>query len=65
MTIATSREQYIVDVDGNKTAVILDIQQYEEILEDMHDLAIVADRRAEQPISLTEIKNRLNLNGTL
>jgi PHD/YefM family antitoxin component YafN of YafNO toxin-antitoxin module len=65
MTITTTQEQFIVDANGNKTAVILSIQQYEQILEDMHDLAIVAERRSEQSISLAEIKNRFNFNGTL
>ena len=65
MTTATTQEQYIVDASGNKTAVILSIELYEQILEDIHDLAIVAERRSEQSISFSEMKKRLNLNGTL
>ena len=61
----TIREQYIVDVNGNKTAVILSIEQYEQMLEDIHDLAIVAERRSEESISFAEMKKRLNLNATL
>jgi PHD/YefM family antitoxin component YafN of YafNO toxin-antitoxin module len=56
MTI--SQAQYIVDSDGNKTAVILSIEQYEQLLEDIHDLAIVAERRQEKPISLEQMKQR-------
>lgn len=63
MTI--SQEQYIIDANGNKTAVILSIEQYEKLLEDIHDLAIVAERRQEQPISLEEMKQRLNQHGIL
>lgn len=59
------QEQYIVDANGTKTAVILTIEQYEQLLEDLHDLAVVAERRAEKPISLEEIKQRLASNGTL
>jgi PHD/YefM family antitoxin component YafN of YafNO toxin-antitoxin module len=44
-----SQEQYVVDSNGTKTAVILTIEQYEQLLEDLHDLAIVAERRSEQP----------------
>ena len=58
-------EQYIVDSNGTKTAVILTIEQYEQLLEDLHDLAIVAERRPEQPISLAAMKAKLNHNGTL
>jgi PHD/YefM family antitoxin component YafN of YafNO toxin-antitoxin module len=50
------QEQYIVDGNGNKTAVILSIELYQQMLEDIHDLAIVAERRSEPSISLAEIK---------
>ncbi|TYQ28404.1 type II toxin-antitoxin system Phd/YefM family antitoxin [Pseudanabaena sp. UWO311] len=60
-----SQEQYIVDVNGNKTAVILSIELYEQMLEDIHDLAIVAERRSEPSISLAEMKKRLNSHETL
>ncbi|MEY3302849.1 MAG: hypothetical protein RLZZ139_1222 [Cyanobacteriota bacterium] len=59
------QEQYIVDVNGNKTAVILSIELYEQMLEDIHDLAIVAERRSEPSISLAEMKKRLNSHETL
>ena len=59
------KEQYIVDVNGNKTAVILSIELYEQMLEDIHDLAIVAERRSEPSISLAEMKKRLNSHETL
>lgn len=28
--------QYVIDAEGKKTAVILPIEQYEELLEDLH-----------------------------
>lgn len=58
-------EQYITDANGNKTAVILAIEQYEQLLEDIHDLAIVAERRQEQPISLEEMQRRLGQHGSV
>lgn len=61
----TAQEQYIVDANGTKTAVVLTIEQYEQLLEDLHDLAIVAQRRSEEPISLAEMKARLHHDGTL
>ena len=63
--MTTSQEQYIVDANGNKTAVILTIEQYEQLLEDIHDLAIVAERQREQPISLEEMKQRLGHHGSV
>ncbi len=59
------QEQYIIDANGNKTAVILTIEQYEKLLEDLHDLAIVAERRQEQSISLEEMRQRLSRHGSV
>ncbi len=59
------REQYVVDTKGNKTAVILSLQRYEQLMEDLHDLAVVAERREEESISLEEMKRRLRRDGLL
>jgi hypothetical protein len=59
------REQYIIDNNGKKTAIIIPIKQYEQLLEDLHDLAVVAERRDEPVISLDEMKKRLKLDETL
>ena len=61
----TLQEQYVIDTKGNKTAVILPLERYEQLLEDLHDLAIVAERREEKPISLEEMKRRLREDGLL
>ena len=58
-------EQFVVDGDGKRTAVILPIEQYERLLEDLHNLAVVAERREEEPISLEEMKRRLMQDGLL
>lgn len=57
--------QYIVDNDGNRTAVILSLPVYEELLADLHDLAIVAERRAESTFSLEELRKKLGELGVL
>ncbi len=41
-------EQYIVDSEGKKKAVILSTEFYEQLLEDLRDLAVVAERREEK-----------------
>jgi len=61
----TLQERYVVDAKGNKIAVILSLKQYEQLIEDLHDLAIVAERREEKPISLEEMKRRLKKDGLL
>ena len=36
--MSTSREQFVVDRSGNKTAVLLDIGRYSELLEAQEEL---------------------------
>ena len=61
----TLQEQYVIDTEGNKTAVILPLKRYEQLMEDLHDLAVVAERREEKPISLEEMRQRLREDGLL
>ncbi|MEM8637854.1 MAG: type II toxin-antitoxin system Phd/YefM family antitoxin [Cyanobacteria bacterium P01_G01_bin.54] len=56
-TIESIQEQYVVDDQGQKTAVILAIEDYEQLLEDLYDLAMVAERRSKTSIRLSEIKS--------
>ncbi len=59
------KEQYIVNEKGKKTAAILPIEKYEELLEDLHDIAIVAERRDEPTITFGELKEKLRKDGLL
>ncbi len=59
------QEQYVVDTKGKKLSVILSLERYERLMEDLHDLAVVAERRNEQPISFEEMKRRLKKDGIL
>ena len=42
--------KYITDDRGERTAVVLPISDYEKLLEDLEDLAVVAERREEATI---------------
>ena len=57
--------QFLTDEDGRKVAVVLPIQDYEDLLEDVSDLALVAERRGEPRTALAEVKKRLIANGLL
>ena len=59
------REQYIVDQRGKKTAVVLPMEGYRRLLEDLHDLAVVAERRDEPAVTLEDLKRRLRQDGLL
>jgi len=54
-----------VDGTGQKTAVILSIGVYEELLEDLHDLSIIAERWDEPTITFEDLKKGLKEDGLL
>ena len=60
-TIPNLHAQYVTDSEGRKTAVILPIEEYEELLEDLADLAVAAERKDEPGIPhdrvVSELKN--------
>jgi PHD/YefM family antitoxin component YafN of YafNO toxin-antitoxin module len=58
-------EQYVVDSRGKKRGVILSLDRYQRLLEDLHDLAVVAERRVEEPVAFDEMRERLRQDGLL
>ncbi len=63
--MSTAKAEFVTDTKGNKKAVVLPIKQYEQLLEDLHDLAVVAERRDEAPVGFEEMKKRLRKRGVL
>lgn len=63
--MARLQENYIIDQKGKKSAVILTIKEYEQLLENLHDLAVIAERRREKTVSFDEMKRRLKNDGIL
>ena len=57
--------QYITDENGQKKAVILPIERFDQLLEDMEDLAVVAERREEPTIPHQEVYEMLKADGVL
>ncbi len=45
--------------------MILSLARYERLIEDLHDLAVGAERRGEKPIHFEEMKRQLKKNGIL
>ena len=39
------QEQFVVDAKGKKTGVILPLKRYQNLMEDLHDLAVYAKRK--------------------
>ncbi len=57
--------QYLTDAHGDRTAVVLPISDYEKLLEDLDDLAVIAERRDEPILSHEEFLADLKSDGTL
>lgn len=59
----------ITDETGKKTAVVLPvvlpIDEYEELLEDLHDLVIIAERRDETLLNFDELSAKLKADGLI
>jgi PHD/YefM family antitoxin component YafN of YafNO toxin-antitoxin module len=64
MKALNPKADYIVR-NGKPTAVVLPISEYEELLEDLHDLAVIARRKDEPTIPLSEVKRRLKTNAAV
>jgi hypothetical protein len=57
--------QFLTDMNGDKVAAVIPIAEYEALLEDLHDLAVVAERRGEPRVSFDEVKRHLQEDGLL
>jgi hypothetical protein len=64
-TVPELHPQYVTDSEGRKTAVILPIEKYDELLEDLADLAVIAERRDEPTVSHDHVVEELKRDGFL
>ncbi|MEO7319620.1 MAG: hypothetical protein ABIZ56_11580 [Chthoniobacteraceae bacterium] len=57
--------QYLTDEHGDRTAVVLPINDYEKLIEDLEDLAVIAERRDEPVIPHDQFMAELKRDGIL
>ena len=57
--------QFVTDDNGEKSAVLLPIAEYNRLMEDLDDLAAIADRRTEPTIPHEQFKAELKKDGLL
>ena len=57
--------QFVVDDQGEKTAVVIDLRKHRGLWEDFYDRAVAKAREAEPRESLALVKQRLNRQGKL
>ncbi|HYH87171.1 MAG TPA: hypothetical protein VEX60_17090 [Pyrinomonadaceae bacterium] len=57
--------QFVTDTEGRKVAVLLDLEEWGEVWEDIYD-NILADERADEPSTpLEEFEAKLRADGLL
>lgn len=56
---------YITDEQGQRVSVVLPIDEFQDLLEDLQDLAALAERRDEAAISHEELLAGLKRDGLL
>ena len=48
---------------AKRTGVVLSLKRYSRPMEDLHDLAVIAERRDEKPVTADDMKKRLHRHG--
>ncbi len=56
---------YITDSAGQRKFAVLSMEDYENLLEDVHDLALAAERKSETAIAHAELVHSLKSEGLL
>lgn len=65
MSAKRAAVQYVTDENGEKKSVILPVETYEELLEDIQDLIAIAERKEEPTTSLADLKKSLKSDGLI
>lgn len=55
--------QFLIDDDGEKTAVLIDLKKNAQLWEDFYDIAIARSRAREPRESLESVRRRLGVRG--
>jgi PHD/YefM family antitoxin component YafN of YafNO toxin-antitoxin module len=57
--------QYVTDANGERTAVILPLEEYEELLEDMHIIRVAEETKDDTSRPLSEVIEELRAAGEI
>lgn len=57
--------QYVTDQDGRRVAVIIDLERYGDLWEDLYDTILARTRSEEPRESLDSVRNLLREQGKL
>jgi len=65
LNVENLHPKYITDESGKKISVILSIEEYEELLEDVEDLMAYTERESEGTIPHETVLEELEKSGLL
>ena len=54
---------FLVDEEGKRKAVVIDLQEWGEVWEDMQDILVSISRMTEERVSWAELKEEMDRNG--
>ena len=57
--------QYVIDENGDKTAVVIDLKKHGDLWEDVYDRLIAEQRKNEPRESMKSVRQRLSRQGKL
>jgi len=57
--------QFIIDENGDRKSVVLPVETYEEMLEDIQDLVAIAERKDEESVPFNDVMKKLKADGLL
>ncbi len=60
-----SEIEYITDKKGKKSKVVLPLKTYEAMLEDLHDLKVVSNRKYDKTVSYENVLMNLKKGGLI
>ncbi|MDD5268103.1 MAG: hypothetical protein PHO08_13405 [Methylococcales bacterium] len=60
-----AQPQFITNANGEKVSVILPLADYQELMDDLEDLAAIAELRDEETIPWEQVKKELIANDLL
>jgi PHD/YefM family antitoxin component YafN of YafNO toxin-antitoxin module len=59
------KTQFVTNLRGRKIAAVIPIKEYEQLMEDLHDRQIIAQRRNDERVPFEEVKKQLIADGIL
>ena len=57
--------QFITDAQGQRISVILSIKEFNDLMEDLEDLSVIAERRNDESIPFNDALKELGIHNDI